>query len=110
VVHNATAKGMATSTRTVGKTNRATAKGEASMSWVHTGKLVRESWERHRAWFVFNLVLALGSPLLGLLGIVGWWAVIVGEAVALLGVWVGPKASTKVREKTRGEIARGGDR
>ena len=34
--------------------------------------------------------------------------VIVGEAVGLLSFWVGPKASTKVRDITR-EITRGGD-
>ena len=90
--------------------NSATAKGTASMSWVHTGDRVREYRERHPGWFVVNVVLVLGSPFLGLMEIVGWWGVIVGEAVGLLGFWVGPKASTKVRKITRGEIARGGDR
>jgi rubredoxin len=108
-VLNATATGKASSSRTVGKTLQATAKDTASMSWVHMGERVREYWERHPAWFVVNVVLVLGSPFLELLGLVGVWGVLVGEALGLLGFWVGPKASTKVREKTLGEIARGGD-
>jgi hypothetical protein len=109
VVHNATAKGTATSTRTVGKTNQATAKGTATLSWVHMGERVRVYWERHPVWFVVNVVLVVGSPFLGL-WFVGWWGVVVGLAVGLLSFWVGPKASTKVRENAQGEIARGGDR
>jgi hypothetical protein len=108
VVHNATAKGTATSTRTVGKTLQATAKGTATWSWVHTGERARVYWERHPVWFVVNVVLVVGSPFLGL-WLAGWWGVAVGLAVGFLGFWVGPKASTEVWEKTRGEIARGGD-
>ena len=107
LVQNATATGTASMSKTVGKSLRATSKGMASLSWVHTGKRMREYWEKHPGWLGVTGVLVLGSPFLGLFGIVGWWGVIVGEAVGLLSFGAGLKALTKVRDRTRGEIARG---
>jgi hypothetical protein len=94
--------------RTYGVVQNATARVTASMSWVHIGERVREYQARHPGWFAFNVVLALGTPFLGL-WLVGWFGVIVGVLVGLLSLWVGERASTKVRERTRGELARGGD-
>jgi hypothetical protein len=107
VVHRATATGTASMSKTVGKTLRTTAKGTASLSWVHMGERIREYWEKHPGWLGVTAVLVLGSPFLGLWGIVGWWGVIVGEAVGLLSFGAGLKALTKVRDRTQGEIARG---
>ena len=104
-----TATGTPTMSKTVGKRLRTTSKGVASLSWVHTGERMREYWEKHPGWLGVTGVLVLGSPFLGLFGIVGWWGVIVGEAAGLLSFGAGLKALTKVRERTRGEIARGGD-
>jgi len=80
------------------------------MSWVHTGERIREYWEKRPGWLILTGVLVLGSPFLGLLGIEGWWAVVVGEVAGLLSFGAGLKALTKGRDRTRGEIARGGDR
>jgi hypothetical protein len=110
IVLGATSKGEASISKTVGKTLRATAKGTASMSWVYTGERIREYWEKHPGWLILTGVLVLGSHFLGLLGIEGWWAVVVGEMAGLLSFGAGLKALTKGRDRTRGEIARGGDR
>src|SRR5215218_6227456 len=82
--------------RTYGVELKATARGVASMSWVHVGERVREYRERHPVWFIINVVLALGSPFLGL-WLVGWWGVVVGILGGLLSLWVGERASVTVQ-------------
>lgn len=70
---------------------------------------MREYWEKHPGWLAVTAVLVVGSPFLGMVGIVGWWGVLAGEAAGLLSFGAGLKGLTKVRDRTRGEIARGGD-
>ena len=106
----ATSPGTASMSKTVGKTLQTISRGTPSLSWIHTGERMQEYWEKHPGWLVLTGVLVLGSPFLGLLGIVGWWGVIVGEVAGLLSFGAGLRALTKVKDRTRGEIARGGDR
>jgi hypothetical protein len=104
-----TAKSRATMSKTVGKKIHVISEGKASLGWVHTGERVREYWEKHPGWLALTAVLVVGSPFLGALGIVGWTGVIAGEAAGLLSFGAGLKGLTKVRDRTSGEIARGGD-
>jgi hypothetical protein len=67
--------------------------GQVSAYWERA----REYRERHPRWFLVNLVLMFGSPLLTFT-MVGWPGVLVGEALAVIGYVVGPRASRTVRE------------
>ncbi len=104
-----TAKSTVTVSKTVGKTIHAISKGKTSLGWVHEGEIVREYWEKQPVWLAVTAVLVVGSPFLGMLGVVGWGGVLAAEATGLLSFGAGLKGLTKVRDRTRGEIARGGD-
>lgn len=96
--------------KTVGKTIHAVSEGNASLGWVHTGeRVVREYWEKQPGWLAVTAVLMVGSAFLSMLGIVGWWGVLAGVGAGLLSFGAGLKGLTKVRDRTRGEIARSGD-
>jgi len=60
--------------KTVKKTIHAVSESVASVSLARMRELVRERWRMHHGWFVVNVVLVLGSPFLGFMGLVGWWA------------------------------------
>lgn len=95
--------------KTVGKTIHATSKSKASLRWIHEGEIVREYWEKRPGWLAVTAVLVVGSPFLGMMGLVGWGGVLAGEAAGLLSFGAGLKGLTKVRDRGRGERARGGD-
>ncbi len=57
---------------------------------------VREYRVRHPRWFLVNLILVFGSPLLTFT-MVGLPGFLVGEVLAVIGYMVGPRASHTVR-------------
>jgi hypothetical protein len=65
------------------------------ISW--TG--VRRYVERHPVWFPVSIALAVGSPFLGL-AVVGWPGVVVGLALAGVGIWIGDRTVTRYQETT----------
>jgi hypothetical protein len=84
--------------KTVGVTISAISKGSASMSasWEEWSELR----ERNRGWSIVEFIVAFGPSFLGWF-IDGISGVVVGLIFGALGLWVGPKAATTVREKVR---------
>jgi hypothetical protein len=63
-----------------------------------TVEKLRIYWEKNPAIFISSCVLTFGSPFIGL-GLGGFWGFLVGIGIAIVSLWLSPKAMTKIIEK-----------
>jgi uncharacterized membrane protein len=65
-------------------------------------KSTHEYYEKHRKWAVFSIALTIVSSVIGIVPL-GFFGVALGLILGVISFYVGPKATTKVREIRYGQ-------